>query len=153
MTRTERPDGASQLGFTLTELLIVIAIITLLTTIAIPGYRSYVLKANRTAAKNVLMQVVARQENYFADNKRYTTDASKLGYGGASFYVDENGDESDASDSRYKISLSQSSNYDFTAKATAQNYQENDAECDELFVSNIGSRWAETDSNAASDCW
>lgn len=51
-------------GFNLTELLVVIGIMGILMAIAIPNYRDYVLKARRSAAQDVLMQIAQKQTMY-----------------------------------------------------------------------------------------
>lgn len=66
-------------GFSLVELMIVVAIIGILMTIALPGYREYVVRANRDAAKAVLIEIVSRQEQYAATNRAYATTTAALG--------------------------------------------------------------------------
>lgn len=68
-------------GFTLIEVMIVVAIVGLLATIALPSYREYVLRGNRTEGQALLMDAAARQERFYAQNTSYVTsntDRSKL---------------------------------------------------------------------------
>lgn len=67
-------------GVTLIELMIVISIIGILSSIAYPGYTNYVRDTHRTLAKGVLLEVLSKQQDYYARNMSYTTDLSKLGY-------------------------------------------------------------------------
>lgn len=59
-------------GFTLLELLIVVAIIGLLAVIAIPGYIGYQRRAVRTEAFSNLEALRLLEEQFFAENNRYT---------------------------------------------------------------------------------
>lgn len=58
-------------GFTLVELMVTVAIIGVLVAIAIPQYKQYLIAANRSAAKAVLMDIVSRQEQYILQNRGY----------------------------------------------------------------------------------
>lgn len=66
-------------GFTLVELMIVIAIISVITAIAVPGYQDYVRKANRSAAQQFMLTVANKEEAYLVDNRAYT---ATIGTGG-----------------------------------------------------------------------
>ena len=62
--------GRSQ-GFTLLELMIVVAIVAILTTIAYPNYRDYVIRGQLVDATQGLSAVRANMERYFHDNRTY----------------------------------------------------------------------------------
>ena len=68
-----------QIGFTLIELMITVAIIGILSAIAYPSYESYVRKSRRVDAKNALLDLASRQERYFSVNNKYSTTAADLG--------------------------------------------------------------------------
>ena len=70
-------------GFTLVELMIVVAIIGILFTIAVPQYNDYVLRSNRTEAFTLLNDIMLAQERFFAENRAYTTDLTTMGYAAA----------------------------------------------------------------------
>lgn len=58
-------------GFTLIELVIAIAIVGILTAIAVPSYQEYVRKSNRKAAAACLLEQAQRAERYYTTNLTY----------------------------------------------------------------------------------
>ncbi len=66
-------------GFTLIELMIVVAIIGILAAIAIPQFSAYRAKAFNSAAETDLRNLMTAEEAYFADNQTYTKTQSLLG--------------------------------------------------------------------------
>lgn len=62
-------------GFTLIELMITIAIIGILSTIAIPAYNDYVVRGKLTEATATLYDLRFQMERYYQDNRRYMTAA------------------------------------------------------------------------------
>lgn len=58
-------------GFTLIEIMIVVAIMAILAAIAIPQYRDYVLRGQLVEAANGLSATRANMERYFQDNRTY----------------------------------------------------------------------------------
>jgi type IV pilus assembly protein PilE len=68
----QRPrHRASARGFTLIELVIVIAIVALLVTVALPSYRDHVRKSRRAEAQAYLMSVAGRQSQFLVDTRGY----------------------------------------------------------------------------------
>lgn len=58
-------------GFTLIELMVVVAIAAILAMIAYPSYLRYVARGNRAAAQGYLMNVAQRQQQYLQDFRSY----------------------------------------------------------------------------------
>jgi len=71
----------TQKGFTLIEIMIVVAILGILSAIALPSYTRYVEKSRRTDAKVELLRIAQLQESYFAQNLRYANSLTQLGLG------------------------------------------------------------------------
>jgi type IV pilus assembly protein PilE len=63
-----------QLGFTLIELMITVAIIAILAAIAMPSYQDYLRKGRRADAQSFMQEVVARQQHFLLDRRAYGTD-------------------------------------------------------------------------------
>ena len=62
----------TQNGVTLIELLTVIVVLGILASIAVPSYRNYLLRAQRTEATTALLNLQAAQEKFYLQNNAYT---------------------------------------------------------------------------------
>jgi len=65
-------------GFTLIELMIVIAIIGILAAIAIPQFSTYRSRSYNYAAKSDLRNAATAQETYFVENQSYANNLSLI---------------------------------------------------------------------------
>ena len=128
-------------GVTLIELVVVVAILALLASIAVPSYRQYVLRSNRAEAKSALLTLAAAQEKFCLQNNPYTdelTDAPPSGLGLAS--TTQSG--------LYTIEVDAADDEGFTATATATGTQTQDSRCAEFGIDQAGARTA-----PSADCW
>jgi len=69
----------TQQGFSLIELMIVVAIIGIIAVIAVPSYQSHVVKGNRAAAQAFMVDVANREKQYLLDARAYTNNFTTLG--------------------------------------------------------------------------
>ncbi|MFM9423883.1 type IV pilus assembly protein PilE [Variovorax sp. GrIS 2.14] len=144
--------GAS--GFTLIELMIVVAVVGILAGIAYPSYNQYVLKSRRADARNAVLDLASRQERYFSVNNAYTNLPTALGYGGSSAFpisVNVSGQ------SYYTLSATFSATpAGFVATATPTSSQVADTKCYSFQVDQSGAQ-TNLDSGGSpltsSGCW
>jgi type IV pilus assembly protein PilE len=68
-----------QTGFTLIELMITVAVVAILASIALPSYRQYVVRANRSSVQQFMLDIANREEQYMLDARSYT---ATIGAGG-----------------------------------------------------------------------
>ncbi|MBL4909760.1 MAG: prepilin-type N-terminal cleavage/methylation domain-containing protein [Alteromonadaceae bacterium] len=130
-------------GFTLIELMVVVAIIGILAAVAYPTYVDSVARNNRAEAQRELMRLATNEEQFFSDNRTYTADMTQLG-APADPYITASGN--------YSIDfLSPPGTVGgaFTLTATAQGTQAtNDSSCTTLAIDETGKKTAVT-----TTCW
>jgi len=149
-------------GFTLIELMITVAVIAILSAVALPSYTKYVQKSRRADAKTALLELATRQERYYSLNNAYTSDPVKLGYGAsATFPVAVNV----SGQSNYQIDftkdgagVSNVSARAFEAKATPIGNQTKDTDCYAFVINQLGVRTnvksdGTTSIPASAGCW
>ena len=61
--------GIRSAGFSLIELMVVVAVIGILLAIAIPSYRQYILNSKQAAAKAVLLDIAQKEPQFLADRR------------------------------------------------------------------------------------
>lgn len=137
-------------GFTLVELMVVIMIVAILASIAIPGYTSQIRKSRRTEARNALLDAAAREERFYATNNYYSIATSDLGYGAGPWPVN-------VGSNYYSLSATCTGGgktpcTDYTLTATAINSQAKDTACTTLTLTSVGSQ-SSTGGAAAATCW
>lgn len=74
-----RPARARVRGFSLIELMVVVAIIGVLAAVALPSYRTYITSSNRAVAQAEMMSIASREEQYLLSNRSYANKVT-LGY-------------------------------------------------------------------------
>jgi type IV pilus assembly protein PilE len=79
MLRTAALRKQRARGFTLIELMIVVAVVAILSAIALPAYRDYVLRGQLTDARSQLSVWAARMEQFYQDNRNYGASGGACG--------------------------------------------------------------------------
>jgi len=152
--RSSRPRG----GFTLIELMIVVAVATILFALAVPSYISYIRQSRRTEAKTALLDLAAREERYLSTNPAaYTAAPGFLGYTAFGIPVG-NGYYSLAvcSPACAPSAIATVPSYTVTATPVAGQSQVNDAQCTSFSVDSAGQQYATGAGGAAVAtpyCW
>jgi type IV pilus assembly protein PilE len=134
-------------GFSLLELVIVVAIAAILAALATTTYRRYALRAHRADAQHALMTIANGQERWYATHHRYTDDLDEFGYAESAsspldYYqlvLDVEGDAGQA----------------FVAVAVPVNAQADDV-CGSLSIDNKGNKMParmDESANANGPCW
>jgi type IV pilus assembly protein PilE len=135
-----------QRGFTLIELMIVVAILGVLASIALPAYQQNVRSGARSEAQSLLVQVAASQERFYSDNNSYSTNANPLASPAEATVTSERG--------FYQVAVAACGGGTiatcFVATATPQGNQTADS-CTTLTITNTGLKGATGDS--AANCW
>ncbi len=130
-----------QLGITLIELMVVVAIIGILAGIAYPSYQDSVRKSRRAEAHTDLFGLQLAMEKARGNCATYAT---SIGSGGCSAkqvsYT--------ANSSYYTLSISGASSSDYTLTATATGAQASDSDCATITLTRDG-----TQSGTTANCW
>lgn len=147
-------------GFTLMELMIVVAIIGILSSIAIPSYVEHVRQGKRADAKVELLKIAQMQESYYVQNMSYAkklgAGAGTLGLAGATIPSEQN---------EYSIAMvttpgsctgsGATSCTSFVLSATPTGGQLGDTKCLRFTLSNTGRKGTTASATAAQikKCW
>ncbi len=113
MTNACRAYDRGEGGFTLIEVMMVVAIIGILAAMAIPNYRNYQCKARQSEVRNALGLVRVSQEAYFAEFQTYAVSLSDI-----SFFP--------GSGARYSYSVISASPNGYTVQASGMPHRKTD---------------------------
>ena len=148
MTMPKAPvNAASNRGFTLIELLIAVAVVSILSTIAVTAYTSQVQKSRRTDARSALLDLAGREEKLFSTANAYSALPSDLGYGavGAPWPIT-------VGSGYYQVTVVVPTADTYSIKAAPLGTQLNDTTCASLSVNQLGAQTS-TGTGTAATCW
>lgn len=130
-------------GFTLIELMIVVAIVAILAAIAYPSYTNYVLRTRRADGKEFLMRIAAAQERYYTNHNEYASSLGDLG-------ISANTSEKEY----YSVAVTlENGNQTYLLTASPEGAQAND-QCGDLLLTNTGAKdWSGAKPPTNGNCW
>jgi type IV pilus assembly protein PilE len=159
MLAQRQTHKAKPAGFTLIELMIAVAIVGILATIAATSYQRQVMQSHRTDARTALLDLAGREEKLFSTTNQYSAIPSVLGYGTATTAVSFPVGSSNGTN-YYNVLITtpdplQSANlnsYSITATPIPGSPQAADTTCTSLTVNQLGQQTATPLANATT-CW
>ena len=126
-------------GFVLIEIMVVVAIIGIILSVAVPGYQQHVLSSYRREASSELLKIANMQQLLLAEQYRYTADLTEFGFSASSYVTDS---------ARFKIEAMLTSQ-GYLLTATAIGAQQKDKACLLSRLDQFGVKSSQPDS----DCW
>ena len=134
-------------GFTLIEVMIVVAIIGIIAAIGYPSYQEHVRKTKRADAQSALMELAQFMERYYTANGRYLTSAN------AAPTLPFTEAPKDGASKSYNLAFAASSPTanSYTLQATPKNSMAGD-KCGTLTLTNTGAKGQAVGATMA-DCW
>jgi type IV pilus assembly protein PilE len=140
-------------GVTLIELLITVAIVSIIAAIAIPSYNTYILRTHRTEAKSALLSMAAGEERFYSTQNVYTAVPTQLGYTGGAFPINVGSNYYSISMTAGPTAATTTTQAAYTLTATAINGQVADTACATFSVDQSGTQTATGSATASVDCW
>ena len=142
---------SKQKGITLVELMIVIAVIAILASIALPGYQQYVMRSKRVTAEGDLYAFRNAMQRFFAENNTYLGAANggnNTGAPAATTFPSQSPIDADLP--AYNLTISAATANTFTVQAAPIGSQAGD-DCGTLSLTSTNVRGVS--SSTVANCW
>jgi type IV pilus assembly protein PilE len=144
-------SAGRQRGVTLIELMTVVMIIAIIAAIAVPSYRRYLIRSQRSEAKIALLQLQTAQEKFYLQNNSYA-DNSNISTASPNGLGIPNTTET----GKYTLAITTygaaGQSYTATATPKAGGGQTDDTACTSYTITDRGTKGA-TGSSTAQTCW
>lgn len=140
-----------QKGITLIELMIVIVVVSILATIAVPSYQQYVQRSKRVTAEGDLYAFRNAMQRFFAENNTYLGAANggaNTGVPAATTFASQS--PVDGGNAAYNLTISAATATTFTVQAAPTGGQVGD-DCGNLTLNSINVRGVS--SSTVANCW
>jgi type IV pilus assembly protein PilE len=141
----------TQRGFTLIELMITVAIVGILASIAYPSYQASVMKSRRADAQGALLGFANSMERYFTVNNKYTGAGAGGGDTGIPTIFSATSPV-DGGTAYYNLTISAATISTYTLNATPTGVQAGD-KCGTLTLTHTGVKGFTGTGVTAADCW
>jgi len=151
--RNNRPIQRRITGFTLIELMIVVAIIAIIAAIAYPSYINSVVKTKRAAAEGCLSEYANYMERYYTTNLRYDTSSATPTVANALPALDCASTANTGANYTYSFATGLPTQSAYTIQAVPTGAQASrDTKCGTLTLNQAGTR-TESGTGTLADCW
>lgn len=144
--KAQSPVRSRTAGFTLIEVMVVVAIVSILAALVYPSYTSSVRRGDRAAARAALLEAQQYMERYYAANSRYS--------------VASDGTGSPSLPTRLQAIPTEAPKYDLTVSAVTLNSytltadpRSNSETCGNLTLTNTGVKGRSGSGPTIQECW
>jgi type IV pilus assembly protein PilE len=128
-------------GFTLIELMIVLAVLSIIVAVGYPSYQEHIKKSRRAEGMGQLLALADRMERAYSDTGTYPTNVSEI-------YT------ATTDSGLYTLSIVSANNISFLISATPTSVKnQNDDKCNTFILSSLGDKSVSGGSLGTTDCW
>jgi type IV pilus assembly protein PilE len=138
-------------GFSMIELMIVVAIVAILAAIAYPSYTKYIIKTNRSAAEGCLSEYANYMERFYTTNLRY--DQTTAGVSLVLPTLDCTSQTASKYSYQFATAQPTATTYTLQAVPVPDSPQAADTQCATLQLDQTGSRTESGTDTVVTDCW